>query len=253
MHDKVSSLLSYFTLYFLAVFFRGTILVIAFFLRHLVWSYPGIFELWFTSSVQPFTCTFVLVLYLFTSLVNISLQIKSSVDWLSSSITFLRSNYCSGLELSCNMILNFYPFKKNELALPLSELVILESPLSIYFIFVFIVENVFLVLLISFFVFLFVCSIYWNGWYRRYPYYWNYWIFQYPFLFILFVLAVQGRVTLLSEFVTLSVSPMLLVKGVFRYSISTHAPLSKWTTFRGSQCTHNNITVLLQLAEVCFP
>ena len=150
---NISFLLSYVTLYFLVMFFRDTMFVIAFFLNHVILLYSGIFDMWITVIVPQFTYNFSLVLDLFTPLVSLLLQIKSSVDWLSSSIIFLRPNYCSGLELSCNMILNFYPFFKNELALPLSELVILESPLSIYFIFVFIVENVFLVLLISFFVF----------------------------------------------------------------------------------------------------
>ena len=71
--------------------------------------------------------------------------------------------------------------------------------------------------------------------------------------FILFVVVIRGRVTLPTSFVTLDVSPILIVKGYFRYSISNHSPLRIWTAFRGSRCTHNTITVLLQAAEGFLP
>ena len=88
-----SSFLSYISLYCLVIFFRDTMFVVALLLNHMELFHPSIFDLWFTRSFPPFTCTFIFVLYLFNSLVNILLNIKYSVDLLSSIITFLVLSY----------------------------------------------------------------------------------------------------------------------------------------------------------------
>ena len=60
-------------------------------------------------------------------------------------------------------------------------------------------------------------------------------------------------VPLLTVFVTLSVSPILLVKVVFRYFISTQVFLSKRTDFHVSRYVQNTLSVIFQVVEFLLP
>ena len=76
--------------------------VIALLLNHVLILYHGVSDRWFTTNVPPLLCTLSFSLDFLILLVNFLLQIRSIVDWLSNSITFLNCSLSSESDLLCN-------------------------------------------------------------------------------------------------------------------------------------------------------